>query len=286
MNGEIYRSEEQRRIPRMLPELLRARELLLDLVWKDLRVRYRYAAMGFLWAVLEPLALMLVLTFVFTVVFADKVRLAATPDGPPFAVMLLCGLVFWQFLAGAMSNATHSLTDNDSLVKKVAFPREVIPLAALGYPLVNLCIGFGVLLAVHVLYFHGPLGLAVLWFPVVFVIEFVLATGLALLLSCAHVHYRDVGYIVGVGTMFGFYASPVFYPLEFVLRSDTLPPWALRLYLANPMAELLTAYRQLLFELRFPDLWLLVWPSVVAVASLAAGIVLFRRTGPTLSDHL
>ena len=118
MGGFDYNSARQRDWIRLFPDLIRARELLLDLIWKDLRARYRYALMGFLWAVIEPLALMLVLTFVFSVLFRFAGR--DVPEGgagPDFAVMLLCGLIFWQYLSSALTGATRSLVDNQHLVK-------------------------------------------------------------------------------------------------------------------------------------------------------------------------
>jgi ABC-type polysaccharide/polyol phosphate export permease len=287
MSTFLYSNTDQRRVGRVFSDLIRGRELLLDLVWKDIRVRYRYAVMGFLWAVMEPLALMLVLTFVFEFVLGGEMsRTGPTgEDAPPYATVLLCGLIFWQFMANALSSSTQSLIDNQNLVKKVFFPREIVPLAAIGYPLVNLGIGFLLLMAVHLL-LGGAVSVAFVWFPVVFAIQLLLTIGLALLLSCGNVCYRDIGYMVTVGIVFGFYASPIFYELDFVTTSEKVPAWGAKLYQANPMAGLLTAYRQILFEHRFPDIVLLAWPALLAVGSFVVGVVVFRRKAPTLSDHL
>jgi len=285
MSSFLYTSTEQRHVRHVLRDLVRSREILRDLVWKDLRARYRYAFMGFLWAIIEPLALMLILTFVFTFVFKGKAALATGGEGPDFAVMLLCGLIFWMFLATALTSATHSLIDNQNLVKKIHFTREAIPLAAVCFPLVNLAIGFALLLILHVLR-GGAIGVSLLYFPFVFAIQFLLIAGLALLLSCAHVHFRDIGNMVTVAITFGFYATPIFYPLEFVTQSGRVPRWAAQVYQLNPMAGIITAYRQILFESRFPDLHLLLWPVALAAAGLTVGVIVFRRSAPTLSDHL
>jgi lipopolysaccharide transport system permease protein len=124
-------------------------------------------------------------------------------------------------------------------------------------------------------------------------LHYLLVLGFALLFSCGNVLFRDIGYMVGVAIVFGFYASPVFYRLDFVMNPAHMPEWIapyypalMKLYLANPMAELITAYRQILFEHRFPDLWLLAWPAALSVIALVAGAFVFRRIGPTLSDHL
>ena len=158
-------------------------------------------------------------------------------------------------------------------------------MAAVSTGLVNLVIGCVVLLVVHVA-LGGTIGLGLVWFPVVFAIQFVLTVGLVLFLSCVNVYFRDVGYLVGVGIVFGFYATPIFYPLELVMEHAAAHPVLLQAYLLNPMAELITAYREILFQNRFPDVMLLVRPCVAAVACLAVGLVAFRRHSPLLSDYL
>lgn len=280
-----YDSRAQRRFLPFFRDLVRARELIVDLVRKDMRARYRYAMMGFLWAVLEPVALMVVLTFVFSYVLGGSPMGPGAQGGAPFAVSLLCGLIFWQFTANSVLSSVRCLIDNQNLVKKVYFAREAVPVAALGYPMVNLAIGFVLLVALH-LVLGGGLTLAVLWVPLIFGIQLLLTAGAALLLSCANVIYRDIGYMASVAVLFGFYATPVFYPLELVLESDKLPALAKGLYLLNPMAELLTAYRQALFEGHMPALWLLIWPAVSGAALFLGGAWLFRRLAPTLSDYL
>jgi ABC-type polysaccharide/polyol phosphate export permease len=286
MSAIVYTSRRQRQLWRVLPDLIRGRELLLDLVWKDLRARYRYAVMGFMWAVIEPLAFMAILAFVFSFVMVDKAAMAGgSAEGRPFPVMMLCGLIFWQYFTAALNGATLSVVDGRSLVKKVCFAREAVPIAACCVPLVNLAVGFVVLLALHLL-FGGTLTAAVLWIPLLFGVQFAMTVGLALLFSCGHVHFRDVGNTVAVALVFGFYASPVFYPVELVKNAASVPGWVSALYMANPMAGLLSCYRQVLFEQRLPDWALLCWPACFAVLALGLGLVVFRRAAPTMADHL
>lgn len=284
MQRLIYDSRRESDFCRLPRDLVRARELLWALVWKDLRVRYRYAVMGFLWAVIEPLAFTLILTFVFSFVLADRAAMARADAGPPYAVMLLCGLIFWQHFSVALATATTSVVVNGNLVKKVRFTREVIPIAACCMPLVQLGVGFLMLLAAH-LALGGRIGLSLVYLPFIFGIQFVMTLGLVLFLSCGHVHYRDVGNLVSVFLLFGFYATPVFYPLELV-RSAGLPSWLHSAYMMNPMACLLTAYRQVLFEQRFPDTVLVAWPLGCAVIAALIGAWVFRRFSATMADYL
>jgi ABC-type polysaccharide/polyol phosphate export permease len=161
----------------------------------------------------------------------------------------------------------------------------VIPLASVGNCLVNLIIGFAVLLVVHAV-LGGELGWSLIYFPAVFLIQFLLVAGLALLLACLNVYFRDVGYMVGVAMIFGFYASPIFYTLDMVRSRIDPASWTFRLYMLNPMVGLITAYREILFENRFPDGTLLYWPCLAALGCFIVGAVVFRRHAPVLADFL
>lgn len=285
MHDTLYNSQAQHRLRAVPHDLVRSRELLRDLVWKDVRVRYRYAAVGFLWAVLQPVALMVVLTFVFSFVLRDKAALAGDAGRAPFAVMLLCGLIFWQCFSEGVNAATQSIIDNQQLVKKVRFPREIVPLAAIGYPIINLGIGLVVLLALHLI-MGGALHATLLLVPFVFALQCAIMAGLGLLLAAGNVHFRDIGYITNVALLFGFYASPVFYPMSLVTSSAALPAWAKTLYAVNPMAGLLSSYRALILEGQLPHATALLWPATLAVLLLVLGAAVFRRLSPTLSDRL
>ncbi|MCF6287408.1 MAG: hypothetical protein L3K26_19840, partial [Candidatus Hydrogenedentes bacterium] len=128
-----------------------------------------------------------------------------------------------------------------------------------------------------------------LWIAPLFLIQLSITVGVGLFSAALNVRFRDVGYMVNIVLLLGFYASPVFYDLDWVLaaaQSGDVPAIVVQAYLANPMAELLEAYRQALLEGRTPNGWLFVWPACVAVVSLIGGCVAFRRSAPTLSDYL
>ncbi len=285
MGAYVYTGSDQRRITRVIPDLIRHRELLMELIWKDLRVRYRYAAVGFLWAVLEPLCMTVILSLVFFILVPSKTgQHGLTP------LLVLGGYVPWQFFSNSILTATRSLVDNPHLVKKVAFPREIIPLAAVGGGLVNLVIGI-VLLGVIGAFLGLRPGIELLYLPLVLTILIAMAIGLSLLLSSLNVYFHDVSYLASVALMFAFYASPVFYSIDLVRGAleQHGAPRLLYLYLANPMAGLIGAFRQAVgvpIESPAPIPHMLVWPAICAVLLLAVGVVVFRRNAPTLSDNL
>lgn len=283
MAGRTYSSETQKQVRRVIPELLRSRELLFDLISKELRIRYRYALMGFLWAFLEPLLMMAILYFVFGVVFGFRGG-STTPSA--YAVSLLTGLVFWQFLSRTLGAGARSLVDSGGLVSKVLFPREVIPLSVVGVNLVNLLIGVVILLG-FVFATGGRLGSQAVWWPALFGIQLALVVGLALLLSSLNVFYRDVSYIVDVGLVLAFYATPIFYDY----RADVVPrfeahPWLYYVYTLNPMVGLISSYRQVLMENQPPAPELLIVPAVEAGLVLLLGAIVFRRRAGIMADYL
>ncbi len=289
MSNAFYTNAHQSQIHRLIPDLIRARQLLMDLIWKDIRVRYRYAAMGFAWAVLEPLIMMLVLTFVFSVVLQLRFDEIGAGGGPGYdAVFILTGLIAWQFLATSLTSATTSLVDNRNLITKVNFPREVIPLATIGVAVVNFAIGSALLLALYLILVGGFPGPGLLWVVPIFLIQLAIVAGLSLLCSTFNASFRDVSYMVNAALLFGFYATPIFYQTSLV--RDALTDRGLEafypMYFLNPMAGLIMAYRQTLFDGRFPDLIYLAWPAVCAVGVLALGTVAFRKRSPTLADQL
>jgi ABC-type polysaccharide/polyol phosphate export permease len=200
-----------------------------------------------------------------------------------FPTFLLCGLIPWQFFSAAVSSSVNSLVENQNLVKKVYFPREVIPIAAVLNCLVNFAIGFVVLLAAHAIK-DGHVGFGALGMLAVFSIEVMMALGLALLLSSLNAAYHDVQYLTEVVLLFGFYATPIILPLKTIVGDRA--PWLWRLLMLNPMTGLTIAYKQLLFDNRFPDLQYLIVPTIAAIFLLVLGAVVFRRRAATLADLL
>ena len=279
MTAPVYTNTTARQLRRIPNDLLRSRHLLLDLISKEIRVRYRYAVMGFLWTILEPLFLMLVLTFILRYVF--NFRFGEDASIASDAMQVLCALLAWQFFANGLATSTASIVDNRSLVTKVSFPREALPLASVGVALFHFILGAAVFVVLYTIASGLP-AVHALAIPLLFCVQIAMVAGLGLLFSCLNASFRDISYIVNTGIFFGFYASPVFYSPAMVQAS--LPDFY-RYYFINPMAGLITAYRQLLDGV-WPSAGMLAWPIAFAAIALAAGLFVFRRSSPTLADKL
>jgi lipopolysaccharide transport system permease protein len=247
------------------------RELLYFLVWRDIKVRYKQTILGFAWAIVQPMSLMLVLSFFFG-------RLAQVPsDGLPYPVFVFSALLPWQLFAYALNQSSNSLVANDRLISKVYFPRLVIPLAAVLSGLIDFLIAFTILLLLMFLYGITPT--MALWFAPGFVL-FAVTTALAvgLWLSALNVKYRDVRYTIPLITQLWLFISPVAYPSSLVPES-----WRW-LYALNPLVGVIEGFRWALFG-RTQGLGIETALSFAIVLVLfVSGLYYFRRMERTFAD--
>ena len=225
-----------------LRDLRHYQYLLRNLVVRDLKARYKNSVLGILWSILNPLFLMIVFTILFTVLANSEIR--------QYPIFVLVGLIPWNFFSGALTSGTTSVTGNSSLVKKVYFPREMLPTSALLSNLVNFLFAFAVL--VLFLYLFG-IGLTVhaLWVPVLLLTQLIFTLGLCLLLGSLTVFYRDVLMILEVVLLAWFFMTPVFYSLEMfgptaTVLGVTFNPAQVMRWL-NPMASIFDGYRTVLW---------------------------------------
>jgi lipopolysaccharide transport system permease protein len=253
-------------------ELLTYRYLIANLVVRDVKVRYKNSILGFAWSFLNPLLMMLAFTLVFTVL---------QPSGvPDFPVFFLCGLLPWQFTINAIVTATGSIVGNAHLIKKVYFPRAVLPLSVVLSNLVFFLFTLPLLFAI-LLIFGIKLTMWVLLLPLIILIQLAFVIGVGLILSTVNVFYRDTEPIVGVLTLVWFFLTPIFYtadtiPQSYTLRGINLNVWQL-IHILNPMASLVAAYRAVLYQGAPPAFNFMLYTSIITLVLLTGGIFIFLR---------
>jgi lipopolysaccharide transport system permease protein len=253
-------------------ELWKYRSLMTSLVRRQYQLRYRQSLAGFGWAVLPPIASLMVATLVF-----HRVLDVNAPRGTPYALFTLAGLAPWTFFANAVSNGVPSVVGTIQLVTRLWFPRAVLPLSMIGTALIDLALTAGVFIVyAYATGFHLPP--TALLFPVLLLIEFVLATGVTLLGAALNAFARDIRLAVPIVMQLWLFITPVMYPLASVPQS--LRPF----FLANPMTGIIQNFRLILIDGRGLSLHLLT-PSIIgSVALLVLGTWYFSVTENRFAD--
>jgi lipopolysaccharide transport system permease protein len=252
-------------------ELWEYRELLYFLVWRDLKVRYKQTVLGAAWALLQPLAAMIV----FSVFFG---RLAKVPsDGVPYPLFAYCALLPWQMFANALTESGNSLVSQQSLIKKVYFPRLILPVTPVLAGAVDFGIGFVLLLGLMLWYGMVP-GAAIVLVPLLLLLTMTTAVAVGLWLSALNVQYRDVRYTLPFLVQFWMFATPIAYP------SSLVPEKWRPLMGLNPMTGVVEGFRWALLGTRGADLKTFAVSLVVVAVLLVSGVVHFRRLERTFAD--
>lgn len=259
-----------------------SRELLMNLTLRELRSKYKRSALGWTWSLVNPLATLAV----YSVVFGLILRIDAPPGVPSgldnFALYLSCALLPWNFLSNSLSSGVMAVVGNAGIVKKVWFPRQLLPISVVLSWTVSLLIEMGLVAAAMLLFGNMVLP----WIPLVLAVvalQTAFCTGLAMLVAAANVYFRDIQHFLGIFLQVWFYLTPVVYSADLV---ETHGPKLFFLYRLNPMYQFVSAYRSLLYDLRSPSAT--TWGAMIlcAGASLALGSLVFRRLAPKFAEEL
>jgi homopolymeric O-antigen transport system permease protein len=269
----IIRSIDDRRLIEELRDLWRGRGILAVLIKRDIAVRYRQAALGILWAVLQPV----VTTAIFTIVFVVFIRLPS-PD-VPYPVFAFAGVVIWQYFSRAVTEGTSSLVINSSLITKVYFPRIVVPLVAPCSAALDCLLGVAALLVIALL-FHAEVHWTAVLVPFVLLFVGLFGYAVALCLAPLHAIYRDIGILLPFTLQVAMYLSPIAYPASIVPESVR---W---LYRLSPVAVMVDAMRWALLGSEPPSAAGVVFTLVLTVLLFWGGLNIFRRLEGTLVDRI
>lgn len=251
--------------------LIYLRDLLRELVVRDTKLRYKRSVLGVAWSLLNPLAQLLVFTFLF--------RLVLQLDIPNYPSFVFTGVLAWNWFQTALILTTGAITDNRELIKRPGFPAAVLPVVTVTTNLIHFLLALPILLLFIVLG-GGRLTSAVLMLPLVILLEFLLVLSLGYLVATFHVTFRDTQHLLSVFLMLLFYLTPVFYDVSI------LPERYQTLYNLNPMVHLITAYRTILLQGSLPDLCVLLMLGVVVGGLLWLGHAVFTRASYRFVEEL
>lgn len=244
--------------------------LLLQLTQREIKARYKQSFIGYAWVLLNPVAQLLVYSFVFSLVFRF-------PTGNiPYPIFLFAALLPWTTFQNSIQTATQSLVVNSSLLRKVAFPREVIPYSVVVSKIVDLLFSSLVFL-VFIVAFRVTLAPTAWLFFVIFIIQTILTTGISLILAAANLFYRDIQYLANLLLMLWMYMTPIVYPLSMV------PDRFVKLYKLNPMVGIMEGYRSALFGYPF-ETTIIYWSAGVSIVVFMIAFIIFKKSERVFAD--
>lgn len=255
-----------------LKEIYDYREMIYSLVRQELRGRYKGSVLGFLWTFINPLLQLAVYTFVFSIIMPNGIE--------KFYLYLFVGLVPWLFFSGSMTGGSACIMTHKDMVKKIYFPREVMPISYVTSGFVNMLFSFIVIIAVILVSGIGFNPVAWLYLPVIMIVEYIMALGGAMVTSALTVYFRDLEYILGILTMAWMYMTPIIYSIEMV--PEKLRP----LLNLNPMTPVIVAYRNILYYKQIPELGTLLSAFVLGLIVLFIGIIVFNKLQRGFAEEL
>jgi ABC-2 type transport system permease protein len=233
-----------------IKEIYLYREMLRNLVSKEIRARYKASVLGFLWTFINPLLTLAVYSFVFSVVMKSGIH--------NYSMFLFVALLPWNYIAMSVTQGTTSLVGNVSLVKKIYFPRAILPLSLVFANMINYLLGLIILMPALAL-FHIRFTITLVAFPAVLLVETLLVASLTLLVAVGTVYFRDLEHIIGIFIMLWFFLTPIVYSI------DTIPANLRNLFNFNPATAIIEAYRAIFFYGKWPDWAGLGWLALALV---------------------
>jgi len=244
-----------------IKELFEFRELIKNFVIRDLKVMYKNSYLGFFWSLLNPLAR----TFVFYLVF-EKIFHIGIEN---FVVYLFCGFLMWMFFSRSVSFATTSIMNNASLIQKVYFPREILPLTCVLSQLIHFALALLVLFLWLLISKIKPT-IYILFLPLIILLQFIFTLGVSFIFATANVFVRDIEHLMELILLVWFYATPIFYNV------DRIPEKIRTIYLLNPTASLVTFYRNIFLYGKIPNFYFLTISFLISIFTLIMGWLYFQ----------
>jgi lipopolysaccharide transport system permease protein len=273
MRASLVQIRASRGVPKLgLREVWKFRDLAYFFAWRDIKVRYRQTLFGGAWAIIQPLVLMIVFTFVFGTVLSVE-----TPPGVPKPLFYYAGLVPWTLFATSLTSASDSLSANSSLVQKIYFPRLILPLSSVGSGLVDFTVALSLLFVMTFIYGLG-ISLNVLWLPLLTLLALLTAVAVGLWLSALNARYRDVRYVIPFLITVLLFVTPLFTP------SSQVPESIRPFYFLNPMAGVVEGFRWALIDAAPRPGPVTLLSAAIMLLVLIGGLFYFRSAERSFAD--
>lgn len=247
------------------------RELLKTSISKDVRGKYKNSVLGILWSFLNPLLQIAVYAIVFPLIMKSNL--------PNYTVFLCCGLIPWNFFSAAISRTSFTMVENGNIIKKVYFPREILPISVVTSEAINFIISTIIILA-FVLGYGMGLNKFLIFYPLVLLVQYILLIGISFIVSSVTVYFRDLQHFIGIALQLLFYATPIVY------APNTIPEnfqWILKF---NPMTYVINGYRDIFYYKQMPDLSSMVMVLGIGLIVCLAGYFIFNKLQRRFAEEL
>ncbi|MDR7814999.1 ABC transporter permease [Lacrimispora sp.] len=255
-----------------LKELYEYREMIVSLIHRELRGKYKASVLGFLWTFLNPLFQLSIYTVVFSIILRAGIE--------DFYLYLFVGLVPWNFFSASVAGGAGCVVSQENLIKKIYFPRMVLPIACVTSAFINMLLTSIITFVFIIFSGRGVNVQALLWFPIIALIQYIFTLGICKLSSALTVFFRDLEYFLGIIMMAWMYLTPIMYKIDMV-------PEDLRyLFNLNPMTSIISAYQDILYYKRVPNFQTLITASVIGIAFLLLGSVVFNKLQKKFVEEL
>ena len=256
-------------------ELYRYKDLFITLTWRDFKVRYAQTTIGLLWALIQPVITLLILSLVFG-------KFVGVKTDVPYLLFAMTGLTIWTYFSFVISNAGASIIASQGMIKKIYFPRLIIPLSKAAVGLIDL--GISLLIMIFLMFYYGIVPSSNVWLAPVFLFFGMLAAlAVGIWLSAITVRYRDFQHVVPFMVQIGLYITPIAYPADFAMQQ--LPKWAVTVYYLNPIAGVVQGFRWSIFGGEAPGS--LMYVSFVMILFLfISGLFYFKKVEGDMADYV
>lgn len=252
------------------------RELLWQMVGREIKARYKQSVLGYFWVILNPLAQMLVMSFAFSIIMRIP---TLSSSHIPYSIFLFVALLPWTLFSNSLSSAAGSLVGSSSLITKVYFPRTILVISTIIAKVVDFFFALSILV-VYMIIYHMPVTLNILWIIPIFIIQQIFTLGLSFFFAAANLLYRDIQYLLSMILLLWMYLTPVIY------SADMIPAKYRILFQINPMAVIINAYRQVILAGGPPKYSSLIIATVLSFIILLIGLGYFKNREKIFADNI
>ncbi len=249
------------------------RELLINLAKREISARYKQSILGYAWVIINPLAQLVVLSFVFSTI------LKVPSLGVPYIVFLSVALLPWNLFQLSLTSSSGVLVQNSSLITKIYFPREILVYSTIIAKIIDFSFSL-VILAILIAIFRVPIYWSILWVPIIFAIQIIFTLGISLFVSAFNLFYRDIQYLLTLFLLIWFYLTPIAYPIE------AIPEKFQFIMSLNPMAVIINAYREVIIGGGHPNITSLLTGLIISIVIFTASFLLFKKLERSFADYV